>query len=816
MKSLIIKTFILFFISVMLSQLAAQTTGLNVIIQDECGLIYTKNAKVVLRVGLNRVAIDSVSTPPYKFTNLQDNTVHFVTIEVEGNPNPDFGLRDIATIQQYILGFNYNKSSVAYVSDLNKDGRVTAADMISLQQWIFNKSLFLGPKWVFAPEFQSFAQPVNLLELVVTPRANVTTDLKVKVLKKGEAAIATGEYCNNKCPDDPTMAALIFTDSLILEKDVEYQIPFYAKSNKGFFGIASVIDFKDGEVVSISGQSRVNETKTQLNLLFTDLSTRNVPPLTSQLITTVIFRPSRSGNVDDFFSLAPNGFLQEVIRYSGDCFVRGTGINFNMFANPVTDCVITWPPDLTLPNCTDIYLSGTPQVSDICAKQIKFFYEDSGNPCNQIQRNWQALDWSTGKTKNYTQLVDYDEKYPTVCYPDYVVNLVGGDAAVFARQLAFSIGNTSKFSFSVSDLTDTIRTIKPSFKAFEDFVIYNLEDKTSCVARVIINNCIAQPSAIAIVDEVTVPNNSGYLVRGASFDFGSKNDCTPIRDFQLSEDDVNYAKFIIYESSKSGEKVSLFLRYREGNTWIKYGKVTAILKEVANSSVTLQLPETKLEAFHTYTIGITPYGFEKILSFQVGIVFKNITRDVEVIAGSFPIKGNSYFYNSTEQALNIVWFNANLGSLSLPVTEPMIFVKLVPSKDGLLSDFIVQSTKLPGTGIKKINEEEVVDIDLIIGKKQLSTDVADINKGGNTSYYYPNPVIAGQQLYIHHPTIDYIRNIEIFDNKGIKIYTFSADKILKSEASEYSITLDESLKGGLYFMRLNGSERTYVWKLQVL
>jgi hypothetical protein len=789
-------TFLLFYLTFTLT--AQINNGIiRVAVEDGCGQLFTEPFKIELyrqRPGPEILLAGSTSNPA-EFTGLDvahDYVVKVVSDEVD---RQSVSVKDIHVLRENILGIIPENPALKFAGDVNNNGGLSTLDFVLMSRQLLQIQNLITRKWLFVDPDQGLFYNKTLIEGLPQGQKNIT----FQAYRHGATASTIPEYCG--CEDDSTSVATIrIPDIEVLEgKEVEFDL--ISDGNIKDVGMVFSLQYRDGLVTNI------NSSLGTVHNLIDSIKIINILTYFDQIYSpinyktvTIKFRPSRNGKLSSFFGINDT-FPNEFVYKEDNCLKTYQ----NIVVEEGSLCPVTWPQDITIPDCINKYNTGLPVIDPECKDIVAITYTDEITglilSCEKILRYWTALNWLTGEIFKHTQVILVDKDYTTLCLD--VTVLVQDSVILHAMDLIKSGGVGHDYSFSLENPAETMKTLYDSQPLVEYLTVYDITDTTFCIASVtkITSGC---NDPIRVISQTTVNRvGNAYVVDARVFNGDNEDHCRGrISDFQIKNPDTGvfvYQAVFDYNTYK-GKNVAVELRYKVDGIWENYGLVTIIFTE---GNV---LPPFELTCFDDpltkdvlHEIAIFSPTFDSIFAFQGAFRVKDA-----VVISTKRVSLPEVLFNSQLNALRFIWLEPLSEPLTLSNSDTIFVLSILPTKDGNVSDVLSMANDLLES-FAITNNLDQPKINLVF-KFMRRSQVKDHFHDHDIAIY-PNPTASGDftiQSQKHRKA-----TVSIYSNNGQLIY----EKLQEAADGNFLVTLPQDVQNGVYLVKLEDQQHISTQKL---
>lgn len=747
----------------------AQNSTLTINVGDRCDLpIDAKvNTKLYYHNGANTVLLKESNTNPAVFSNLVASFEYSIETIIEDPISYNFTIKDIVLIQRHVLGLSQLNPIAQKAADVNIDGKITASDMAELTKSLLGVSSFTSKKYYLHHE----TLPINVKAHSTSIYhfdgiLNGDQTLNLYAGRTGNVAHAMSDYCNGICNDITNRSANILYDDLLVEKDKEISLPIYINSADRYLALDFTMNIKNATIVDIKTENgTIHKIDNNGNIkAIVSYSFPNHSD-TAKVIYTLVLKPDINGKVSEILFLQKENTVNEAIVELDGCIVSVKNMSLKQNGPAIENCVLYWPESIKIKNCDD--LTGVPEINPLCKTYYHFFYTDQKfGECFKTIRTWTGLHWLQGTLETYIQVITVQEDLTHQCSKNYSINLKDGFKFVSARSLAIDPNPSHIYSFSSTDIGDSVRLFQYVAPFIEEYKIYDNTDDVFCIAR--IEKTLVDPTSLIVLNKIEVRYNNGFKVLASKF---TPNSILPtgISDLRISFDGGAYLPSMDFDQSYEGQDVTFKLKYKVNGQDYIYGEVTAYLKP---KTILDDVDPLRLFAYNDYLIAGQPYvmefyssNFTGILSFQFGMKVDKIKLS-SAEDGKLQIK-SAYSYFPSRNEIRIVWYDPAAIGKTLGVDDVLFKFTFVPEISGFLKDFIsIDPTIMdPLADFSDLNVSGTILLDIDFPNR-ITSSVDDVTT--KKFAVYPNPVYS-DNLSIEWKSDEFPLRISVLDIHGRKL-----------------------------------------------
>jgi hypothetical protein len=805
------KNFLTLIFSVLALHLLAQSPQIAVNVKDECGTLFSKQILIGLykKVGKDTILISTQVQNPAVFKNLDKSSSYLIKVSSNDNPVAEPSVLDLAYLKNTILGITKLNERAIFAADVNNSSSFSTLDLVMIARHILNIQSHVKSGWSFAKSGENYPP-------YVVPSANIfnidvlTNDISLDLIsvKKGHIADATGLYCPGKCVKNKEGLVNIYFENLELQKGKTVEIPFYIKIDEKIAGLKLQIASASGSFSNPDGNTLmlISPDSTKVDVLWQENS--GMLPMSNGFIKvfSLKYTPKESGLFINQVELNHEFF--EGVVYEGACLVKLKSSKLNEFI-PTKFCIISWPKDITIPECSSNYLTGKPEIVPECSGNLIVSYVDSiADACKKIYRKWTVLNFNTLQSLTQTQLITINPSFVNYCKKNVYFNLSTGSRSITPASLIENRNYNHRYSFSASNPGDTLRVLTYDASQSEEFYVHNLTTSEFCIASAIKTLCDSSTVNIRLKDIVSVTNASGYLVNAKDFDLGSQHGCGIVKEFEISFNNGPFKTFLSFDQSYKGQIILLKIRYKSGTTYFNYGTVKAFfLEDNASAPLEMSIYDDYLKKGNEYTLAVYSPNFKSVYSFQMGLkikdaIFKSCGEGAIKIEYNEVSKGN----------LKMLFVDNSVKGINAAPDEPIFYIKLIAEKDGYVSEFLALSEEVlssEATFIHIINSSKV-KLGMFFPLRTLSSlDKTEVNK---IMKIYPNPVNS-DILTVELSNID-LKEIQValFDLSG----KWCAGSSVYLENQSFRWLVPDHLRNGLYLLKIIDGKKQYTSRISII
>ena len=796
-------TFLLLWLSIILT--AQQQPGtINVNVEDGCGNAFDKPVTIDLYqiIGSNATKLTSSNIHPATFDNLDPGYTYEVRISSSDVSKTDVSIKDAYAMRNIILGIFNNLTYLPSIlaGDVNGTNGITTLDIVFLTRYLVQipNPQVSYDEWFFVDQKHLNSLDISLKNrTVIQGIPNGLQEITFNGYQHGAVASTITKFCG-PCQEDSTSAKTILIPDFDVTagKEIKFNVNCNLSSND--IGVCFSLKYNNGHVSSVipgteASVNVIDSTNTiNIAMIFRDMYLSNIVEIT--------FIPQSSGKLASFFEINDD-FKNEFVYNEENCLKTYQ----NLSINNISQCPITWPADITIPDCTSNYNTGSPTVDPACVNIIFWTHSDQVLiPCLKILRTWTAINWMTGEIYKHFQVIRIDANLSLSCHGDITVVVV--DSAIIWASDLIKTGNLShQFSFSATDPSQKSMVLynKPPF-AF-DVTVYDLTDSTSCITKVNIhsNGC---NDPVIIIPEISVSETNGaYIVNGSMFNGGNVNHCLGVIDgFQIKASTTgNYENQLSFDYNQyKGTHLLVALRYKVNGNIVNHGQVKINFKAEPAlppfEIVCYDDPVVKNELFEVSFFSST---FNNIYALQAAIRLKDA---IMVSTKKKALKDIAF--NEELRSLRFVWLLPTTAPLTLSSTDTLFTITIRPTESGNLANILsIADDLMPSEAV--LNDFEQTKVDLVFRFLRRPTNTQNLI--ANDFKLYPNPTSTGTFTIESNGIAD--GTISIYNDNGQEV-AFSKQE---SVDGVFEVSMPNNIKNGIYMVRLT-TEKTVTTKKVIL
>ncbi|MBK8623355.1 MAG: T9SS type A sorting domain-containing protein [Saprospiraceae bacterium] len=787
--------------------LAAQINNgiIRVAVEDGCGQVFAEQVTIYLNqvVGSDIIKIDSSNSHPVEFTGLDVSNIYQVKIASDKIEDIQLSIKDIHVLRETVLGIEDGNSATILAGDASGNYGISTLDFVMMGRHLLKIQNLALNRWIFID------QSVLHINMLLVDFLNQTTvqgipsglkEITFNAYKYGAVASTVPGYCEN-CLEDSTSIAKLRLPDLEVEAGKVVEFDLISVGSDKDVGMVFSLQYKDGLVTDIfpynsTVHNLIDSIKAIHVLTYFDV---NDSPINYKTVK-IKFRPSRNGKLSSFFSINDT-FPNEFVYKEADCLKTYQ----NIVLEEGSLCPVTWPADITIPDCITKYNTGLPVIDPECKDIVAITYTDETIglvlSCEKILRHWTALNWLTGELFKHTQVILIDKNYPTVCWD--VTVLVEDSVILYARDLVKNADLSHIYSFSLENVADTVIALYGAPPTVEFLTVYDMTDSTFCFASVT-KVTVGCTDPIRVISETTV-NSAGtdYIVFARVFDGGNEDHCRGrISDFQIKMPNSGvfvYQAVFDYDTYK-GKNVAVELRYKVDGIWENYGLVTIIFTD---GNV---LPPFELTCFDDpltkdvlHEIAIFSPNFDSIFAFQGAFRVKDA-----VVISTKKVALPEIAFNQALNFLKFIWLQPTAEPVLLSFSDTIFTLTILPTKDGNVSEVLsIADDLLESLAILDDLDQRRIDLVFKFMRRTLVND----NQIDHDITVFPNPTASGDftiQSQKHRKA-----TVSIYSNNGQLIY----EKLQEAADGNFLVTMPQDVQNGVYFVKLEDQQHISTQKL---
>jgi hypothetical protein len=222
-------------------------------------------------------------------------------------------------IQRHILGVaKLNDPMKMLAADVNKDGKLTATDLVTLRKVILGASdkMPFDESWRFMVEGQVFPDPNNPFN---TPMAtqydivNLDKDMNVVFngYKVGDVNNSVVANIYDESIESRGNTDLILTyDDVEMESGQEYEVKLYSSDINIFQGLQMTLITKDAKIVSINGGSQYHH-EAESEMYHISYSPQNTYMVSEDAeVMTLIIKPGSKSRLSELLSIGESRIMK--------------------------------------------------------------------------------------------------------------------------------------------------------------------------------------------------------------------------------------------------------------------------------------------------------------------------------------------------------------------------------------------------------------------------------------------------------------------------------------------------------------------------
>lgn len=366
-------------------------------------------------VSLNGSELPPVVTPgdgTYRFEMPEGGDYNLIPMK-DGNDAEGVSTLDLILIQQHLLNLKaFNNPYQMIVSDVNKNGKITASDIHVLRQLIVGATsqLTQSDSWNFVEEGYQFTDPENALNENYPSNVRITDALgeinaNFIALKMGDVNFSSNQYGNTEVISRSIEALQLATDEKDFETGELIAVPVYGKNFTDISGFQMTFNF-DPEVLSFErivegamqiGNEHIGLTRLeQGNIAFSWNDLKPVVHNPDEVLFTLYFSASKAGSVSKSTSVGSDVTLAEAYNASLDIIglnwtTRGEQeYQFELFQNNPNPFSNETEIKFSLPEAGFASL----KIQDVTGRLVKVISGEFSRGINTVQLKKSELDIS--------------------------------------------------------------------------------------------------------------------------------------------------------------------------------------------------------------------------------------------------------------------------------------------------------------------------------------------------------------------------------------------------------------------------------------
>lgn len=798
-------TFLLLWLSIILT--AQQQPGtINVNVEDGCGNAFDKPVTIDLYqiIGSNATKLTSSNIHPATFDNLDPGYTYEVRISSSDVSKTDVSIKDAYAMRNIILGIFNNITYLPSIlaGDVNGTNGITTLDIVFLTRYLVQipNPQVSYDEWFFVDQKHLNSLDVSLKNrTIIQGIPNGLQEITFNGYQHGAVASTIPELCAS-CTEDSTSTKSIQIPNISVTagQDVKFVVGYHYDAQD--IGACFSLKYRDGVVLAVSAiaGSVTNFIDSTSTINIARVFDSNTPPILD--FAQITFTPTKSGKLPDFFSLNDQ-YKNELVYKVGNCLKTYQ----KMSINAANLCPVTWPADITIPDCTSNHNTGSPIVDPACVNIVTLTYTDQvfGDPCAKILRIWTAVNWMTLEIYTHTQVILIEPTIQLTCVGVSSALLQGGFTELWAQDFVKTPVSGHIYSFSATDPNEKSKRfyVVGTF----DVNIYDHTENSFCTVNLtIISSGCNDP--VIIVPEISVSETNGvYNVSGSMFNGGNVNHCLGVIDgFQIKATSTgNYENQLSFDYNQyKGTHLLVALRYKVNGNIVNHGQVKINFKAEPAlppfEIVCYDDPVVKNELFEVSFFSST---FKNIYALQAAIRLKDA---IMVSTKKKALKDIAF--NEELRSLRFVWLLPTAAPLTLSSTDTLFTITIRPTESGNLANILsIADDLMPSEAV--LNDFEQTKVDLVFRFLRRPTNTQNLT--ANDFKLYPNPTSTGTFTIESNGIAD--GTISIYNDNGQEV-AFSKQE---SVDGVFEVSMPNNIKNGIYMVRLT-TEKTVTTKKVIL
>ena len=798
-------TFLLLWLSIILT--AQQQPGtINVNVEYGCGNAFDKPVTIDLYqiIGSNATKLTSSNIHPATFDNLDPGYTYEVRISSSDVSKTDVSIKDAYAMRNIILGIFNNITYLPsiFAGDVNGTNGISTLDIVFLTKYLVQipNPQVSYDEWFFLDQKHLNSLDVSLKNrTIIQGIPNGLQEITFNGYQHGAVASTIPELCAS-CTEDSTSTKSIQIPNISVTagQEVKFVVGYHYDAQD--IGACFSLKYRDGVVLAVSAIAGTvtNFIDSTATINIARVFDSNTPPILD--FAQITFTPTKSGKLPDFFSLNDQ-YKNELVYKVGNCLKTYQ----NMTINVATPCPVTWPADITIPDCTSNHNTGSPIIDPACVNIVTVTYTDQvfGDPCAKILRIWTAVNWMTLEIYTHTQVILIDPTIQLTCVGVSSALLQGGFTELWAQDFVKTPVSGHIYSFSATDPNEKSKRfyVVGTF----DVNIYDHTENSFCTVNLtIISSGCNDP--VIIIPEISVSETNGaYIVNGSMFNGGNVNHCLGvIGDFQIKATSTgNYENQLSFDYNQyKGTQLLVALRYKVNGNIVNHGQVKINFKAEPAlppfEIVCYDDPVVKNELFEVSFFSST---FNNIYALQAAIRLKDA---IMVSTKKKALKDIAF--NEELRSLRFVWLLPTTAPLTLSSTDTLFTITIRPTESGNLANILsIADDLMPSEAV--LNDFEQTKVDLVFRFLRRPTNTQNLI--ANDFKLYPNPTSTGTFTIESNGIAD--GTISIYNDNGQEV-AFSKQE---SVDGVFEVSMPDAIQNGVYMVRLT-TEKTVTTKKVIL
>ncbi|MCB9309432.1 MAG: T9SS type A sorting domain-containing protein [Lewinellaceae bacterium] len=787
----------------------AQNNTLRIDVKDVCqnlSSIFIRTDLYVLN-GHDTTLLQSTASNPSEFTNLYPGLTYFVKVVIPETGTKKYGLKDAAIMMSKLFSGVSSKEMII-AGDFNNSGSLTALDFAEFMRDISGENIITPNYYLVQKSIQANISQIDefgtffIIDGITT---NIQT-LELTQVQKGHISDADVDQCNLNCILN-SETALFFYDKYVKSQE-KIIVPIFSMKKDSIYGYDVRFKYSnatlDTIITSATGFYTHDKVEKSAHFVWLENEIIQDPDSSSTIkkICTLEFTSNRNGKISELFSL--DTINNNSVIKTDSCFIAVPHVALQK-EDQFQKCLISWPPDIIIPDCTGNHLTGRPVIDESCNTLYFTSYKDiEPSPCRKIIRNWTGVNYVDLSTEHYFQVIRIDSTFNHICRNHAIIDFPTSTINIHARSLVEGPIDTHLYSFT-NEVKDSTALIEYSTVSEERY-IYDLTDSIFCIAN-IVKNKVVDTTNLNINRHLQIPYTDKYSVYAKSFFIGTIPSDINKQSITISQDGIVYNTLLTFDQSYQGKTKTLYLRFIKGGILFNYGEVY-----VTFEPVTLY-PPLKLFAYDDFIIQDEPFTFDvysnnflNVSAFQFGFRLVNCYMTELIKTNIKPI----YVYDTQWNFLKMLWYDENGQSITIDSTESLFKVTIVPSKSGNLSEFISldPSVLYPSAYYGNNTSQDSVLLEFNFPQRPIINQTYNIS---STFSVYPNPSLTGS-FYLNLPKNEVLSRIELLSSTGELV------PILWKENTDdqYEINTEYQIPSGLYILNVTTNKSISNQKVLVI
>jgi len=750
----------LIFVCSLSFHLVGQIAQIHIDITKHCIEIYSDDIAIQLyrQEGDDIIFLEEKNLPSVTFEGLDSNLIYIVKTFSNDVKARETSVRDLVNLRNHIFNIYSLHPKAILAGDVNQSGGISTLDLVLLQRYLMDIDDNINKNYSFIKSDYNLSSSNEISVFKVDQFVNNEAKLDLVAIKKGEVSANMPVYCQGECHDiyDEIISINVLNKEVVAGIPVKFMVSFNNLKQFGALGFA--LKWVDGNVDQILPKANtlynLNTNEKLIKIIYLDHMVKPDANANKELLE-ISFLPNKSGKIADFFTLVQDDKLKEAVLNQSKCAQRYFNLVIDFKIDFESECVISWPKDITINDCIDKINTGRPTVKSDCESNFAMSFSDQiVEECRKVLRIWTVINWQTASWDVKIQTITIIKDFQHICNYNVITDLKDGPKLLKARDMVQNPKEGHLYSFSEFDDNDTIRLITYEKPYDIEFYIYNRNYSNQfCIVRVSKILCTEPNVSILISPNIQVVFNDDYIVKADAFDLGSSSNCASIGQFQISFDGQPFKSSITFGSDYAGETVSFVLRYKLGDQFQIHGSVMATLVPLSmQAPLEMFLYNDYLISGQTYEIPIYASNFNEMIAFQLAINLKE-AQWISLVPGV--LSSPELLHNYQFEVLRLLWLEKLTIPFSTSNNQPLFYIKIMPTSTGNVSNFIsLNQTALMPQAVYKDVVSGQINLTLVY-KERSTSSIDEIANQKMDFVIFPNPLqsdLIQVQTFGHYPT----------------------------------------------------------------